>query len=559
MKEFYKELGGYKYKTATPAERVGFINKLRLTINHQDENGNTLLHHAVKQKDFEFVKIIMEEIENVDPLIKNIEGFSPFILTLDPLAGQRSKTIRGYLLNFFKYKPQQDDFGGVQNVTLEINSDTPTRTKQVAQFLLESGALTNLKLDEREFHGLKLTAVCDFDRLCKYLAENIDNDIVEDIFLEIFHDWGAAYYNSYSDDLISDIVSGVNKKYSSGEEVFNHLLLTFYYIKCVYFRDFSAFSEEMSDSIKVLSLFLKEHANNFNLSNQNITSQLLTYIIFPNRLKQPANKSLCGVMIYLRELVEKSPLRFTLLGINLARNGYSDVPFKGISALSEFYQLKDIAAAMAYAIKNTSNITGYSQDCYFEAIKGATLPKELERWFRESDFEFVSDSITYFDSNNNKISSLHRFFLGGLYSNIRIGVTPDEKIQQIVSEIYNQKAGVFCQLSGQFAALLTKNKNVFQINVSDIQSAEELKSETVLGIDYGHYVKLLSFAERSSSDGETVDLTLYTWGRVMEIKNLPREFFQKHCHGVFITKFNSSLTLAKIEDQNPSLYQKYSG
>ena len=67
--------------------------------------------------------------------------------------------------------------------------------------------------------------------------------------------------------------------------------------------------------------------------------------------------------------------------------------------------------------------------------------------------------------------------------------------------------------------------------------------QTVMGIDFGHYVKILDIAY----DEYDVELTVFTWGEAMTV-TIPRDYFEKNCHGILITKFTTPFTLENSQE-----------
>jgi hypothetical protein len=366
-------------------------------------------------------------------------------------------------------------------------------------------------------------------------------------------------------------------------------------------QDFPEITEEIKQSLKLLAHFLGEKEKLIiNLSRLEVIMGLLGVVMCPLSLDQ-GNRNLCGVDIFFRELAEKSPLHFTLLGLNLAKQGKSAIPFDIVCSPS-IHTENSIVLAMMSAVRHSSNssLTGYSP-CLtepilakgikdlgtsyrnfrgkflankvnftdyqyqlvssstsnffdtvankinalgprWEAFSGATLPRDLVGWFKESGFEVLADKLRLVNKDYKDISATHQFLLGGTYSSKRQGIRSAECRLLLAETIADKQKGVSGLFSPVFTSVLTENKKkvdewVFEVPVND--------SNLLLGCQYGHYMKIISFKENCKG----IDVELNSLGKVFRLKHLPPRIWDQHCFGILVTQFKKPLQLqAKIEN-----------
>lgn len=303
-------------------------------------------------------------------------------------------------------------------------------------------------------------------------------------------------------------------------------------------------SEEFKESLLILAEFLTEQTGLVHrLSRDEIVAELLSLILDPDLLNQ-AQSNVCGVAIFLHELAEKSPLRFVMLGLQLAKTGKSNIPFANIESTDELNNLDSLALTMMCSIRHFSNISGYSKNSMFERLLGATLPKDFELWFERSGFEIITDNLTLHDGDNEPISTFHRFMLGGLYSDKHVDLSCQEKYEAIQAALAEPEKACFLLISSPFAKYInSRSHDKYKIYNGDTTSWSDYDTnagETILGIDYGHYVKVLAMGDGDDAD---IKLSLFTWGESHEVA-IPRSYFEKHCQGIMITGFNTPFTLA---------------
>lgn len=541
MIKLYEKLLQYNDSNYSINELAKFKDEIRelLAEKHQAFFDRPLLHQIVYDRNESLIEQLVKIFHEIDFSIINDEEWSALVFAM--ALTTRNKSYRPMFLRLFnqvKYVPRSNSLGGTL-IELEL---TLSIYRFEVSLLLASHSVYDVFFTDTP----KILITFDLEVFCQYLAENypVIPEFAKNGILSFWNDKNLKK-DSRVDQKIFKIIERINDKNLPADESLNHLVSISYYIKKIISGDATPLSEEFKDSLSVLYSFLKENSTLALPSTRIVVvAELLTLLLFPNRLYQE-NFNICGAAIYVRELAEKSPLRFIILGTNLAKSGFSDIPFK-IKASREIYSQPSISLAMMMAIRHSTNLYQYSAVSSLEMMEGATLPKDLEKWFKKSGFNLVRDDLTFFDKNHDEISLMHRFFLGGLYSSNRQRLASDERIKLLKTYVSQKGVGVIGSISSQFTNSLSDNsyetglRGYFQ----DYEKLAEKDRDCFLGIEYGHFVTILSFEENADN---SINMVLNSWGALYYLKNMPRQLFDLHCHGVFITEFKSPLTLDSEE------------
>ncbi len=304
-------------------------------------------------------------------------------------------------------------------------------------------------------------------------------------------------------------------------------------------------SPEFIESLQMLYAFLTEKPSLMHqLSHEKIALELLTLIFEPNQISQEGN--VCGVSIFLRELAEKSPLRFVMLGINLAKNSASNVPFE-IKSLAEHNRTKSISTTIMWAIRHVTNtIFGYCESSLNEALAGVTFPKDLDFWFKKCGFKILVNSITFYNGNGEALGWMYNTLLKVVgYSNQQIQLTPSENIETLLQMSAINNTGCFVLISNEY----------FKDFVKKIMGIKDSKIDaTLLGVSYDHYIKIIKIQQENSiseeeSDEEDntnnkvmIDMEFNTAGKVHRLYT-EREYIEKIIHGILVTEYVEPFTL----------------
>jgi hypothetical protein len=301
-------------------------------------------------------------------------------------------------------------------------------------------------------------------------------------------------------------------------------------------------SQEFSDAIASLIEFLKEDKKLYspNLNREEIVAELLSMLLFPLLMNQH-DKPLCGVDVFLRELAAKSPLRFVQLGLNLAKEGFSTIPFD--SKLPFDLDDSSIVLTMMCAIRHSYNLTGYHPKGFFQPERGDTSFIDLYTWFRASGFEIIEDSEISarlekpINPNEQQISLLRKTLIGGeAYRDKHINIEGEQQIEHLKKHIIKTNVGISAVISPAFANLLKTISETY--NEKDIPEPE--------GLNEAHWVKILDFNENTD---KSINIQINTWGRIFNLTNLSRDTFKRHFHGALVTEFKNPLVLSDLPQQ----------
>lgn len=303
-------------------------------------------------------------------------------------------------------------------------------------------------------------------------------------------------------------------------------------------------SQEFNDAVNGLIAFLQEkeklYLPQFNRSE--IVEELLSVILLPVLVNQ-SDRNLCGVDICLRALAEKSPLRFVHLGLNLAMKGFSEIPVS--AQIPKDSNDSSIILIMMSAIRHAFNAFGYQPKGFFEDLRGATLPGDVHKWFVASGFHVFQDSMTLLNENYEKISSLYNV-MGKMHADSHMLLDPENEIQTLKKYTADKNFSVYGLISPAFA------KKLNSISPQQVTEIPELSPvPTVLGIQYGHYVKVLSFKE---AENQNVSLYINTYGTNFWIY-VHRDVFKKHFFGSLVVEFKNPLTLSQLSKATNDISQ----
>lgn len=373
-----------------------------------------------------------------------------------------------------------------------------------------------------------VTSIKDVLDNMNYRSTLNTHKIVETLIQE-YQNGNFEQYTDKPDELFKAAVYFLLNAKNTDEKAIPELLETFDHQKP------HVCSQEFKEAVESLMAFLKEDKDLccpfFN--REKIVAELLSIILFPSLMNQ-GDQPLCGVDVFLRELALKSPLRFVQLGLNLAKEGFSTIPFntKFPFNLDE----ESIVIAMMCAIRNSYNLTGYHPRRLFKI--GDTSFNDLYVWFRKSGFEIIEDTekLGIYEEDSLFFKKL---LIGEEFScDKHVNLDQEKQVANIKNYIKDKNASIVAVISPDFAGLLSAISNSKEYSERNIPKREKSFA--------GHWVKILAFSENAD---QTLNLEINTWGGVFKLTNLAQEAFKEHFHGAFVAEFKNSLTLNELPEE----------